>query len=258
VQHTDRERAEVFGSVAELYDATRPTYPPALIDDLLAGAPDPVLDVGCGTGIVSALLASRGARVLGVELDPRMARVARAKGLEVEVAAFESWDSRDRRFALLTCGQACHWVDPQAGADKAAEVLMPRGRLALFWNFATLPHALVERLNAVYADYADLGLDPSASLRGRRGEREQATMDAINAHPAFSAPSTHHYRWSRSYTSDEWVGQLATHSDHAVLEESVRTALLARARAAIDDFGGRFHVDYNVLLISAYRSASST
>jgi hypothetical protein len=29
-----RERRLVFGEVAELYDRHRPTYPPALIDDL--------------------------------------------------------------------------------------------------------------------------------------------------------------------------------------------------------------------------------
>jgi len=95
--HTDRDRAQVFGGVAALYDATRPTYPSGLIDDLLAGAPDRVLDVGCGTGIVSVLLAQRGADVLGIEPDPRMAQVARGKGIEVEVARFERWESRGRR-----------------------------------------------------------------------------------------------------------------------------------------------------------------
>lgn len=122
-----------------------------MLDDLLADRPERVLDVGCGTGIVSTLLAHRGADVLGIEPDPRMAAVARAKGLAVEVARFEEWDSRGRRFGLLTSGQAWHWVAPQAGADKAAEVLAPGARLALFWNFATLPPTVTERLDSVYA-----------------------------------------------------------------------------------------------------------
>ena len=46
----------MFGRIAALYGATRPTYPATLIDELLAEGPDVVLDVGCGTGIVSALL----------------------------------------------------------------------------------------------------------------------------------------------------------------------------------------------------------
>ena len=58
--HEDRERAESFGAVAELYDRARPSYPEALIDALLAGGAERVLDVGCGTGIAGALLAARG------------------------------------------------------------------------------------------------------------------------------------------------------------------------------------------------------
>ena len=51
--YQDRQRAESFGNDALRYDRARPTYPTALVDDLLAGRPGDqlrVLDVGCGTG----------------------------------------------------------------------------------------------------------------------------------------------------------------------------------------------------------------
>jgi 2-polyprenyl-3-methyl-5-hydroxy-6-metoxy-1,4-benzoquinol methylase len=50
-----------------------------------------VLDVGCGTGIASRLVAERGARVLGVELNAGMAEVADRRGIPTEVAAFETY-----------------------------------------------------------------------------------------------------------------------------------------------------------------------
>jgi len=87
--HDDRVRAESFGAVAQLYDRARPSYPEALINALLAGGARRVLDVGSGTGIAAALLAARGCSVLGVEVDARMAAVARAKGIDVEVGRFE-------------------------------------------------------------------------------------------------------------------------------------------------------------------------
>ena len=58
--YADRSRAESFGSVAEQYDRYRPSYPAALIDDLVAPRPADVLDVGCGTGKAAVLLAARG------------------------------------------------------------------------------------------------------------------------------------------------------------------------------------------------------
>jgi trans-aconitate methyltransferase len=89
--HDDRRRAVSFGDDPAAYDRERPSYPPALIDELMATGPRRVLDVGCGTGKAGRLLAARGCEVLGVEADPRMAAVARAHGLEVEVARFEEW-----------------------------------------------------------------------------------------------------------------------------------------------------------------------
>jgi len=44
--------AESFGSDAERYDRTRPRYPDAMVDRIVAASPGPdMLDVGCGTGI---------------------------------------------------------------------------------------------------------------------------------------------------------------------------------------------------------------
>ncbi|MEU6787352.1 class I SAM-dependent methyltransferase [Nonomuraea angiospora] len=126
--HLDRARATSFGSVAEQYDRYRPECPDELIDELTASRPTRVLDVGCGTGKVARTLARRGLTALGVEADERMADVARGHGIEVEVAPFETWDDAGRRFDLMTCGDAWHWIDPDAGIAKAARVLDPGAR----------------------------------------------------------------------------------------------------------------------------------
>ncbi|HEV3329143.1 MAG TPA: methyltransferase domain-containing protein, partial [Acidimicrobiales bacterium] len=69
----DRARASSFGANAELYDRSRPRYPDALIDDLMAPSPPMVLDVGCGTGLFGRSFVERGTPVLGVEPDAMMA-----------------------------------------------------------------------------------------------------------------------------------------------------------------------------------------
>ncbi|MCU1426215.1 MAG: methyltransferase type 11, partial [Actinomycetia bacterium] len=89
VLHEERGRAESFGADAARYDRARPSYPAALVDALTVDEPHEVLDIGCGTGIASRLFAARGCHVLGVEIDERMAAVAREHGIDVELGAFE-------------------------------------------------------------------------------------------------------------------------------------------------------------------------
>ena len=63
MQPLARERSKLFDQEAERYDRCRPTYPDAVIDELLGPEPEglAVLDVGCGTGIASRPMAERGA-----------------------------------------------------------------------------------------------------------------------------------------------------------------------------------------------------
>ena len=78
--------AESFGSDVERYDRTRPRYPPALVDRIVAeSAGTDLLDVGCGTGIEARAFQAAGCTVLGVEPDARMARFAGRSGVNVEV-----------------------------------------------------------------------------------------------------------------------------------------------------------------------------
>ena len=59
---------------------------------------------------------------LGIGVDAPMAKSARQHGLEVEVATFEEGDPAGRRLDAVAAGQTWHWVDPAAGAAKAAQV----------------------------------------------------------------------------------------------------------------------------------------
>ena len=86
-----------------------------------------VLDVGCGTGIAARQFQAAGCQVLGVDPDERMAELARRAGLDVEVATIETWDPAGRSFDAVIAGQAWHWVDPVAGAAKAAQAVRPGG-----------------------------------------------------------------------------------------------------------------------------------
>ncbi len=249
----DRSRAESFGNVARLYDRARPTYPPGLVDWLLSDGARRVLDIGCGTGIAGALFAARGCEVTGVEIDARMAAVAQTKGLEVEVASFEQWDDRRRRFELAISAQAWHWIEPRAGAAKAAEVLSDPGRIACFWNLGDPPADVRERLAPVYDRLAP-ELESYSVVLGNSGRRSEDTAAALNDSGLFEPAEIRHFAWSRAYSTDEWLQFIATHSDHQALGEPRLSALLDAVGAEINALGGSFEYPYETVLVTAARA----
>jgi SAM-dependent methyltransferase len=174
-----------------------------------------VLDVGCGTGKAARLLAARGPSVLGLEPDARMAEVARRHGLQVEVAAFEDWDERGRRFDLITCAQAWHWVDPARAAPKAARLLLPGGALALFWNYGALDDDAQATVDAVYAEYAPQ-LRSAMAGNPRRDDLGEH-IAALKSHGGFTDVTTRTYPWEWVDPVADAVARVGTHSDHLLL-----------------------------------------
>jgi SAM-dependent methyltransferase len=255
-----QERSKLFDQHAEAYDRFRPTYPDAVIEALLGQEPEDldVLDVGCGTGIASRQMAQRGANVLGVELAPRMAEIARGHGVEVEIAAFEAWDAAGRTFDRVTSAQAWHWLDLPVATAKAASVLRPGGGLCLIWNAGCQLDHLADALEEVYATVVPPG--GHRLFRGYAADRSsdlktglESEIDAISAVPNFGAPTEEWFPWTRTYRQDEWLDQLVSRSDHAALEPALRDRLFEAVGAAIDNHGGSFVMKFETVLITARR-----
>ncbi|WP_326634876.1 class I SAM-dependent methyltransferase [Nonomuraea fuscirosea] len=246
--HLDRARATSFGSVAEQYDRHRPQPPDELIDDLMADRPARGLDVGCGTGKVARTLAGRGLAVLGVEVDERMADVARGHGVEVEVAPFETWDDAGRRFDLITCGDAWHWIDPEAGTAKAARVLAPGGLMAWFWNSSHMEEPMAAAFAEVYAQHAPEIVWVWGPRDTTRSERVPAS-----ARDAFTPIEEQVYRQERVLTADQWTGLVATSSDHLRLGPDRLAALLLVVGETIGSLGGHVHLHHETTTLLCRR-----
>jgi SAM-dependent methyltransferase len=251
----------LFDREAERYDRCRPTYPDPVIDAVLGPESSglKVLDVGCGTGIASRLIAQRGADVFGIEIAPRMAAIAQGHGIDVEVGAFEDWEPAGRTFDRVTSAQAWHWLDLPVATAKAASVLRPGGRLCLIWNAGSHPDDLADALAEVYA----LAL-PSRVHTVFRGYAANRSTDrrsgltsevaAIAEVPDFDTPTETWFPWTRTYQRDEWLDQLLSRSDHTALAPAVQERLFEGIGVTIDDFGGSFIMNFESVLITATRS----
>ncbi|GAA2000689.1 class I SAM-dependent methyltransferase [Microbacterium ulmi] len=249
--------AQAFGSDAEKYDRVRPRYPAELIDAIVERLPArSILDVGIGTGISAEPFRDRGFTVLGVEPDPKMAAVARAKGFAVEAGRFEEWDPEGRTFDGVVAGQTWHWIDPVAGAAKAVSVLHPGGRLALFWNAVVPSPEVAAEFAKVFASL-DTGLPfnpwSAAAHADPYGPVIDQTADGLRAAGAFGPVERLAFEWQSTIARDDWLEQASTAGGINRLPKDKLDALLGGMGAAIDAAGGTLVIDYTTVAAIAVR-----
>jgi len=137
-------------------------------------------------------------------------------------------------------------------------VLRAGGRLGLIWNCGSPPDDLADALAEVYARVLPRGVH--TVFRGyatnrstdRRADSHRE-LEAIAAVPEFDAPTETWFPWSQTYERDQWLEQLLSRSDHTALDAVVQARLFDGIRAAIDDFGGSFVMEFETVLITATR-----
>jgi SAM-dependent methyltransferase len=256
-----RPMAESFGTDAHGYDRARPGYPEALVARIVAGSPGlDVLDVGCGTGIAARQFQAAGCTVLGVEPDVRMADFARARGLPVEVATFEAWQPDGRTYDTVIAAQAWHWVDPVAGAVKAAQVLRPDGRLAIFGHVFEPPAEVAEPFAAAYRRVvpdSPFGNRPARSPLEMYRAGYAQVADKIRETDRFRDPEQWRFDREQTYTRDQWLALLPTTGGLTRLSPDKTADILDAVGGAIDTLGGRFTMQLTTLALTAVRAGTS-
>jgi SAM-dependent methyltransferase len=143
-----------FDRGGDAYARYRPDYPDALALYLAARAPDRgrAVDVGCGNGQFTRLLADHFDDVLGV--DPSADQVAHAGArdhVRYAVAPAEALPVENGSVALVAAAQAAHWFDLPRFYDEARRVSAPRGVVALIsYGVMRLEPKLAERFAHFY------------------------------------------------------------------------------------------------------------
>lgn len=120
----------------------------------LPAPPAEVVDLGCGTGSLSLLVAQLGHRVTGVDLSPNMVDQARRKltaaNLDVRVLVADAADPPPLGHAVdVVLARHVLWTlpDPTAALRRWTALPQPGGRLVLIegrWNTATADDTYVE------------------------------------------------------------------------------------------------------------------
>jgi SAM-dependent methyltransferase len=260
VASIDEARRTSFDEHAEHYDRARPSYPEALVDEVIARSGIPadgrILEVGAGTGKATVLFARRGYSMLALEPGENLAKVLRRNlaafpKAAVEIGTFEAWDGADGTFDLVIAAQAFHWVDPEVRYRKAAAALRPGGALALLRNEQEdLEPSLRAELDDAYARYFPPVVGPGA--RDVEARRREATAE-IERSGQFGPVHSALFPWKVRYTARRYLALLNTHSDHAVLEPRSKKLLFDAVAKAIENHGGVLEFPYVSMALVAFR-----
>ncbi len=143
-----------FGPVAEAFDRGRPAYSAQTASWLIGSDPLDVLELGAGTGKLTAELVAQGHRVLATDPDEGMLDVLarNVPGARTAQVSAEKLPFGDRSFDVVVVAQAFHWFDSAHALPEIARVLRTGGHLALVWHERDTRIPWVRRFGAVIGD----------------------------------------------------------------------------------------------------------
>lgn len=139
--------AGAFVEGADRYHDVRPSYPAEVLE--LVGSPTGlVLDLGAGTGKLTASLASRGLKLLACDPSAEMLHQAHLACPDIPLwqATAEATALREDSVEVVTCAQTWHWVEHRAASRELDRVIQPGGHLVLAWNTIDVADPWVLRL----------------------------------------------------------------------------------------------------------------
>jgi SAM-dependent methyltransferase len=248
-------RGSSFGAVAAAYAEHRPDYPADAVRWCVAPTGRDldglrVLDLGAGTGKLTAVLAGLGADVTAVEPDEAMLaelrrQVPSARALHGPAEAIPlGGGSVD----AVLCGQSMHWFDMSRALPEIARVLVPGGTLGALWNSDDDRVEWVAGLRDV-AKEAGSPVVSERRLEAADFGREQFGADLFT--PTELAEFTN----AQARTADSLLATLRTHSAVLVMDPVERDLLLGQIRDYLastpETAGGEFELP---MVTSALRS----
>lgn len=213
--------------------------------DLLAPQPGMrILDLGCGDGALTEVIAARGAKIVGVDASPDQIAAARNRGLDARIM-----DGRDlifrQEFDAVISNAAMHWMGPSGPVLAGiARALKPGGRLIAEMggrgNVATIVAALTRVLAGRGIDAEDLNpwFFP-----------DEAMMETLLDQAGFHIDQLTLFKRPTPLPGDltAWLDTFAESflcSLNAADADKVKTDIATQVKSQLCDSQGRWIIDY--------------
>ena len=243
----------IFDGLSDDYDRYRPHYPEAALQGLLAyaGKVAAVLDLGCGTGILTRALRDLlpAARIVGADPGNDMLAQAAQAGpasLAWLTCRAEQLAVADAGLDLVTVAQAAHWFDRPLFYRECGRVLRPGGTVAVLYNNRLRGTPVAEAHEALL-----LELSPGYT----REYRDFDVTAELHALPVASDVTEQRTAWTWSRSFEEFIGYVRSTSHYKVAcrhrGEAEVVARYAEALGPLADADGRLAVPYETVVTLA-------
>lgn len=207
-----------FGLTAHNYTKYRAGFPDEFFDRVFSeGIVTPgvsLLDLGTGTGTLARGFASRGCKVIGVDIAAQLLEQAKdlsiRQGLDVEFrwGKAEETGLPAESFDVVSAGQCWHWFDRPQTAREVKRLLKPNGRaliahfdwLPLDGNVVDMTEKLIQKFNPTWYD--------------RFGNRNGIYPDWFRdlGEAGFEKIQSFSFDLNVPYTADAWRGRIRASS----------------------------------------------
>ena len=221
-----RPAARSLGSVAEAYHRGRPDFPLDAARWLAGASPATVLELGAGTGKLTAPLLELGHDVHATEPDGDMLAVLRRTLPDVPTSqsAAEEIPLADRSVDVVVAAQSFHWFDHERALPEIARVLRPGGYVAVGWCSRDQRIPWVRKLGQVLGSPTAPGDESNASEVLVRSE-------------LFGFVDEHSFHFWQAVDRESILDLALSRSYVASLDEESRAERLAEVREFYDDYG---------------------
>lgn len=249
----EERRKQSFGKVVEDYDKYRPSYPADVLNLLKnefgLNANSKVLEIGCGTGQFTQLIAPIGCDIDAVDISNEMISYAKSKLDQPNVkfynASFEDFATEPNKYDFIVSATAFHWVTPIARLNQTAKVLKDDGLLCYFYNhndFQTSTEPVRLAIQAVYDRLV---------TRDKETKKVKVLEDKVNdlskeldQAQTFNKAGFYAFDNTVTYSTEDYIGVLGTYSYQNTLPTEQRKQLFAGIREAVNAHGGSVRIPY--------------